>query len=293
MAKRLVERGYVAPKYHAVHHPRLCESEAFYRLAAFAELVDQPVIIFHVSTAEGAQVIREARGRGVKLFAETCTQYLTLTVDDLDRPGLEGAKWICSPPLRWKSDQEALWKALELGDLQFISSDHAPYRFDETGKLRAGKNPSFKEIANGMPGLELRLPLLFDAMVTRGRSDIQKFVEWTSTAPARMYGLHPKKGTIAVGSDADICIWDPKKTTTVSDADVHDNTRYTPYVGKKITGWPVTVLRRGEVIVDQGKLSGKAGSGRFLPREAGAFAQPTGRLSPEFDPERNFGAKLY
>jgi dihydropyrimidinase len=293
MARRLVERGYVAPKYHAVHHPRLCESEAFYRLAAFAELVDQPVIIYHVSTAEGCRVIREARGRGLKLFAETCTQYLTLTVDDLDKPGLEGAKWVCSPPLRLKSDQEALWQALELGDLQFISSDHAPYRFDETGKLRAGPKPSFKEIANGMPGLELRLPLMFDAMVAKGRYGVQKFVEWTSTAPARMYGLNPKKGTIAIGSDADICIWDPKKKITVRDEDVHDKTRYTPYVGMKITGWPVTVLRRGEVIVDKGKLAAKAGSGRFLARDAGDAAKPTGRLSPEFDPKRNFGAKVY
>ncbi len=293
MARRLVERGYTAPKFHAVHHPRLCESEAFYRLAAFAELVDQPVIIYHVSTAEGCKVIREARGRGLKLFAETCTQYLTLTVDDLDKPGLEGAKWICSPPLRQKSDQEALWHALEIGDLQFISSDHAPYKMDETGKFRLGKtNPSFKEIANGMPGLELRLPLMFDAMVSKGRYGIEKFVEWTSTAPARMYGLHPKKGTIAIGADADICIWDPKKKVTIRDEDVHDNTGFTPYVGRKIEGWPVTVLRRGQVIMEKGKLAAEPGSGRFLARQAGAAAVPTGRLSPEFDPKQNFGAKL-
>ena len=292
MARRLVERGYVAPKYHAVHHPRLCETEAFYRLAAFAELIDQPVIIYHVSTAEGAQVIREARGRGLKLFAETCTQYLTLTVDDLDKPGIEGAKWVCSPPLRAKSDQDALWQALALGDLQFISSDHAPYRMDETGKLRAGKKPTFKEIANGMPGLELRLPLMFDAMVSKGRFSVEKFVEWTSTAPARMYGLHPKKGTIAIVADADICIWDPKKKVTIRDEDVHDNTQFTPYVGRKIEGWPVTVLRRGQVIVEKGKVSAKPGSGQFLARQAGDAATPTGRLSPEFDPKRNFGAKL-
>ncbi|MEZ5850868.1 MAG: dihydropyrimidinase [Hyphomicrobiaceae bacterium] len=293
MGRRLVERGYVAPKYHAIHHPRLCESEAFYRLAAFAELVDQPVIIYHVSTAEGCRVIREARGRGLKLFAETCTQYLTLTVDDLDRPGLEGAKWVCSPPLRTREDQEALWQALELGDLQFVSSDHAPYRFDETGKLRAGPNPSFKEIANGMPGLELRMPLLFDAMVSKGRHGLQKFVEWTATAPARMYGLHPRKGDIFIGADADVCIWDPNKRVTIRDEDVHDRTGYTPYVGRTLEGWPVTVLRRGSVIVDGGKLSAAAGSGQFLPREAGEAARPTGRLSLEFDPERNFGAELY
>ena len=295
MGKRLVERGYVAPKYHALHHPRLCESEAFYRLAAFSELIDQPVIIYHVSTAEGARIIREARGRGLKLFAETCTQYLTLTVDDLDRPGLEGAKWICSPPLRLKSDQEALWQALELGDLQFVSSDHAPYRFDASGKLRAGPNPTFKQVANGMPGLELRLPLLFDAMVSKGRYGIEKFVEWTSTAPAKMYGLNPKKGAIAIGADADICIWDPKRKITIRDEDVHDATRYTPYVGRQIEGWPVTVLRRGAVLVDDGKLAtaAKPGSGNFLPRAAGPAAVPAGRPSLEFDEARNFGAKLY
>ena len=169
MVKRLLEKGYTAPKYHAVSHARLSESEAFTRLIAFSELLDQPVMIFHVSSREGAAVIREARGRGVKIFAETCPQYLFLTADDLDRPGVEGAKWMCSPPTRTHDDQEALWRALELGDLQLISSDHAPYRFDETGKLRAGTNPNFKQIANGLPGLEARLPLLFDAMVSKGR----------------------------------------------------------------------------------------------------------------------------
>ncbi|MDX2156867.1 MAG: dihydropyrimidinase [Hyphomicrobiaceae bacterium] len=293
MGRRLVERGYRDPRFHGPHHPRLCESEAIYRLAAFSELIDQPVIVYHVSTDEGARVIRDARGRGVKMFGETCTQYLTLTVDDLVKPGLEGAKWVCSPPLRWKSDQEALWAALERGDLQFVSSDHAPYRFDATGKLRAGPEPSFKEIANGMPGLELRLPLLFDAMVVKGRYGLNRFVEWTATAPARMYGLGGRKGTIAIGADADICIWDPKRKTTISDASVHDNTGFTPYVGRTIEGWPVTVLRRGEVVADDGKLKASAGSGRFLPREAGEAAVPTGRLSPEFDETRNFGARLY
>lgn len=293
MGRRLVEKGYTAPKFHAVYHPRLCESEAITRLIACAELLDQPVIVFHVSTAEGVNVIREARGRGVKVFGETCTQYLTLTVEDLDKPGLEGAKWICSPPLRTKADQEALWQALALGDLQLISSDHAPYALDDKGKFRHGPNPTFKEIANGMPGLELRLPLLFDAIVSKGRFGIEKFVEWTSTAPARMYGLNPKKGSIAIGGDADIVVWDPKRSVTIRDEDVHDRTRYSPYSGRTVEGWPHVVLRRGDVIVEGGALKAKAGSGRFLPREAGPAAAPTGRLSPEFDATRNFGAKLY
>jgi dihydropyrimidinase len=293
LGKRLVEKGYVAPKYHAVYHPRLCESEAFYRLIACSQLVDQPVIIFHVSTGEGVSVIREARGRGVKVFAETCTQYLTLTKEDLDKPGLEGAKWVCSPPLRTKADQEALWQALALGDLQLVSSDHAPYTMDAKGKFMAGPNPPFKQIANGMPGLELRMPLLFDAMVSQGRYGVQKFVEWTATAPAKMYGLHPRKGSIAIGADADVCIWDPKREVLLRDEDVHDNTKYTPYAGRRITGWPTTVLRRGEIVIEGGSCLAQPGSGVFLPRQAGEAALPTGRLAPEFDPAQNFGAKLY
>src|SRR4029453_8775875 len=169
-------------------------------------LIDQPIMIFHVSTAEGAKVIRDARGQGLKVFAETCPQYLFLTADDLDKPGVEGAKWMCSPPPRRAADQEALWQALALGDLQTVSSDHAPYRFDETGKLRAGPNPNFNQVANGLPGLEVRLRLLFDAMVSGGRLGLEKFVELTATAPAKIYNLHPRKGSIAVGADADIAI---------------------------------------------------------------------------------------
>jgi len=214
MVKRLLARGYTMPKYHAVSHARVSEAEAFTRLIGMAALIDQPIMIFHVSTAEGAKVIRDSRGQGLKVFAETCPQYLFLTAGDLDKPGSEGAKWMCSPPPRTHADQEALWQALSLGDLQTISSDHAPYRYDETGKLRAGPNPNFKQIANGLPGLELRLPLLFDAMVSKGRLGLEKFVELTATAPAKIYNLHPRKGSIAIGADADIAIWDPNRETT-------------------------------------------------------------------------------
>ena len=181
------------------------------------------------------------------MFAETCPQYLFLTAEDLDKPGVEGAKWMCSPPPRGASDQEALWQALALGDLQTVSSDHAPYRFDETGKLRAGPNPNFKQVANGLPGLEVRLPLLFDAMVSKGRLGLEKFVELTATAPAKIYNLHPRKGSIAVGADADIAIWDPAREVTLTDAMMHDLAGYTPYAGRKLRGWPVTVLSRGRV----------------------------------------------
>jgi len=293
LGKRLVERGYTDAKYHAVSHPRASEPEAINRLIAFAELLDQPVIVYHVATGEGAAVIREARGRGVKVYGETCTQYLFLTAQDLDRPGGEGAKWVCSPPLRTTADQEALWQALALGDLQLVSSDHAPYTLDERGKYAHGHVPSFKRTANGMPGLETRLPMLFDAMVTRGRFGINKFVQWTATEPARIYGLGDRKGTLAIGADADIAIWDPSQRVTLTDDLVHDNTGYTPFAGRTITGWPTTVLRRGETIIADGECQAAAGSGAYLPRRGGEAATPSGRLSPEFDPERNFGAKLY
>jgi dihydropyrimidinase len=281
MGKRLVEMGRTAPKYHALSHPRGSEAEAFFRLITFAEFIDQPIMIFHVSTAEGVDVIRQARGRGLKVFAETCPQYLFMTARDLDRPGLEGAKWMCSPPQRTEADQEALWRALDLGDLQTVSSDHAPYAFDASGKLSAGSNPNFKQIANGIPGIEARLPLLFDAMVSKGRLGLSKFVELTATTPARLYNLHPRKGSIAIGADADIVIWDPTRKTVLSDKTFHDRTGYTPYAGREIVGWPVTVLRRGEVIVRDSRLNAKPGSGAHLPRSGGRTAAPLGRVTPD------------
>jgi dihydropyrimidinase len=293
LSKRLLAKGYTAPRYHAVSHPRFGEVEAFTRLIAFAEFIDQPVMIYHVSSAEGVAVIRAARRRGLKVFAETCPQYLFLTKNDLDKPGIEGAKWMCSPPLRETSDQEALWQALSLGDLQLVSSDHAPYAFNEKGKLMAGESANFKQIPNGMPGLQARLPLLFDAMVSNGRFGAEKFVEWTATAPAHIYGLAPRKGSIAVGADADIAIWDPDEQVTFADTQVVDGAGYTPYAGRTVRGWPVTVLRRGEIIAENGRCAAQPGSGQFLPRDGGPAAEPLGRLSPEFDPARNFGARLY
>jgi dihydropyrimidinase len=293
MGKRLLARGYTQPKYHAVSHPRASETEAFERLIAMAGLVDQPIMIFHVSTREGAAIIRRARGSGQKVFAETCPQYLFMTAKDLDRPGLEGAKWMCSPPPRTQDDQEALWRALDLGDLQTVTSDHAPYRFDDSGKLSAGPTSNFKQIANGQPGLETRMPLLFDAMVSKGRMGLMKFVDLTATKPAKIYNLHPRKGSIAIGADADIAVWNPKRKVTINSGMMHDRTGYTPYEGRTVAGWPDTVLRRGAVVVDDGKLLASAGSGRFLPRTGGEAAKPTGRLASEMDPRLNFGARLY
>src|ERR1700757_3613913 len=166
-----------------------------------------------------------------------------MTAKDLDKPGLEGAKWMCSPPPRTEADQEAIWQGLALGDLQVISSDHAPYAFDATGKLMAGHNATFKQIANGLPGIEARLPLLFDAMVSKGRLGLHKFVELTATAPAKIYNLHPRKGSIAIGADADIAIWGPARRVTVSDEMMHDRTGYTPFAGRAASS-PAAAARR-------------------------------------------------
>jgi dihydropyrimidinase len=270
-SERLLAAGHTAPRYQPMSHPRLAETEAFHRLIAMAELVDQPITIFHVSTAEGAEIVREARRRGVQVTAETCPHYLLLTADELDRPGLEGGKWCCSPPLRTASDQDALWESLARRDLQIISSDHAPYSWDEAGKLKNGPSATFRQIANGLPGLELRQLLMFDAMVSQERMTVPDFVELTATAPAKHYGLYPKKGTISIGADADLVLWDPQRRTTVNWADLHDRTGYSPFEGRQLRGFPETVLLRGTVIVDEGELFARPGSGQFLPR----FEAPT------------------
>jgi dihydropyrimidinase len=224
-------------------------------------------MIFHVSTSEAAAEIRSARARGAPVWAETCPHYLFQTEAVLDRPGLEGAKWMCSPPQRTEADQAALWAALALGDLQVVSSDHAPYRHDETGKLSAGPDAPFPAIANGMPGLETRLPLMFDAMVSRGRLGLLAFVELTAGAPARLYGL-ATKGVIAPGYDADLVLWDPARTVTYGADDLHDNVGYNPWEGTTVTGWPARVILRGRTIVAEGRWLGSPGSGRWLRRDA-------------------------
>ena len=282
MSKRLLANGLTGPSAFWMSHPRLAEVDAIQRVVAMSQLVDQPIMVFHVSTAEGAEVVRRARADGVKLFAETCPHYLLLTADDADKPGLEGAKWMCSPSLRTAADQSALWQALARDDLQVISSDHAPYRFDASGKLSAGPDPTFKQIANGLPGLEVRLPLLFDAAVSQGRLGLERFVALTSTAPAKLYGLYPKKGVLAVGADADIAIWSAAKSVRLTASMMHDRTGYTPYEGRTVKGWPETVLSRGRIVVRDGALHAAPGSGRFLPRTAGEAAKPLGRPSAEF-----------
>ncbi|MEM9046441.1 MAG: dihydropyrimidinase [Pseudomonadota bacterium] len=263
----LVAAGLTRPEHHAISHPRLAEIEAVERLCRFAEFFATPVMLFHISTAEALEAIRNARGRGVPIWAETCPHYLFMTAEVLQRDGIEGAKWMCSPPQRTVGDQEALWGALDRGDLQVVSSDHAPYRFDETGKLRAGEAPTFPEIANGLPGLEPRLALMFDAMVAGDRLGAQAFARVTASEPARIYGL-PRKGQIAPGFDADIAIWNAEESRTYGANDLHDNVGYNPWEGRTVQGVVETVLLRGKPIVREGEFLGEPGQGQWLHRES-------------------------
>ena len=267
----LLARGLTRPVHHALSHPRMAKIDAVEHMRRFAEFLAQPVMLFHISTAEGAEAVRSAKARGAPVRAETCPHYLFSDASVLDRPGLEGAKWMCSPPQRTAADQEALWEALADGTLDLVSSDHAPYRFDDTGKLIAGPAARFDQIANGMPGLETRMPLLFDAMVTGGRGGVKAFVRATASAAAEIYGL-PNKGNISVGYDADLTLWSPTASRTYRADDLHDNTGYNPWEGRTVTGWPETLLLRGRVIVADGAAEAPPGSGRLVPRPAPGFS---------------------
>lgn len=261
----LLAAGHRAPRDHARSRPRMAEIEAIERICRFAEYLDQPVMIFHVSTAEGVDAIRAAKARGAPVWCETCPHYLLMTEDVLDKPGLEGAKWMCSPPQRTQADQDALWAGLLEGTVSLVSSDHAPYRFDESGKLAAGANPDFSQIANGLPGLETRLPLLFDAMVAGGRGGPRAFAEATAQAPARLYGFKDK-GALVPGKHADLVIWNPTVERTYAANDLHDNVGYNPWAGRTVRGWPEQVMLRGETLVENGKFLAQPGNGRWLDR---------------------------
>ncbi len=289
---RLLERGLGAPRYHAVSHARLAEGEATNRAVTLSQLLDVPILIVHVSAAEAIDVIRSAQTKGLRIYGETCPQYLFLTADDIAKPGLEGAKFCCSPPPRDHAAQEAVWTGLRNGTFQVFSSDHAPYRYDASGKLPHGDRTIFKDIANGVPGIELRLPLLFSEGVGQGRIDLNAFVALTATNHAKLYGLYPRKGTIAVGSDADIAIWDPERQTTISAGMLHDNVGYTPYEGRTLKGWPVTVISRGRVVVEDGALAAARGSGQFQPCALSAAAKPAGVPVPELAYAARHGTAL-
>ncbi|WP_128254126.1 dihydropyrimidinase [Falsirhodobacter deserti] len=291
MNRRLAAKGLTAPKYHAISRPELAEEEAINRAISLAKLVDAPLFIVHVSTAGGAALVQRAKLAGAKLFAETCPQYLALTRDDLDRSGVEGAKFMCSPPVRDRATQDALWKHIQSGTFESVSSDHAPYRFDATGKFTAGMDAPYPKIANGMPGIAARLPYLFSEGVVRGRITLQQFVALSSTNAAKTFGM-TKKGSLMPGMDADIVIWNPEVTRTVTLADQHDNMDYTPFEGMELTGVPEVVINRGVVIVENGELLAAEGQGRFVARACVDLTGKAGYRAKELDPAQNFGAEI-
>ncbi len=266
LVQRALAAGKTAPKYHALTRPARAEAEATHRAIALAEMADVPVYIVHLSAAEALEMVTEARDRGLPAYAETCPQYLFLSYDNYeeqDDHGFGGAKYVMSPPLRDKATQAQLWRGLAFNDLQCISTDHCPFCMKEQKELGRG---DFSKIPNGAPGIETRMSLVYDGGVRAGRISLNRFVELTSTSPAKIFGLFPRKGTIAPGSDADIVVFDPNRTVTLSAKTLHMKVDYNPYEGRQVTGAADTVISRGRVIIKEGKFVGKPGSGEFLKR---------------------------
>ncbi len=277
LTDQLLAAGHTAPKFHATSRPMLVEREATHRAIALSELIDIPVLIVHVSGREAVEQIRWAQGKGLRIYGETCPQYLFLSSDHLEGEDFHGAKCVCSPPPRDKANQAVIWHGLENGVFQVFSSDHAPFRYDDPqGKMVAGKSAPFNKVPNGIPGLETRLALLFSEGVVKGRIDVNSFVALTSTNVAKIYGLYPRKGTIAVGADADLVIWGERKLK-VENALLHHNVDYTPYEGIELSAWPEITISRGEIVWSRPEVKAAKGRGRFLRCERPAPAKPRPR----------------
>ena len=272
LTDRLLESRKTALRYHVAAHPAIGEREAAYRAISFAELIDTPILVVHVSSAGVVEEIRRAQARGLSIFAETCPQYLFLSAEDIDTADLSGAKCVCTPPPRERANQPGMWRGIEDGTLAVFSSDHSPWNYAD--KIAGGPTTSFKDVLNGIPGIETRLPLLFSA--TQGgdpaaqnalRLTLNRFVDLTTSTPAKLYGLYPRKGVIAVGSDADLAIWDPEMRVTIRNAMLHHAVDHTPYEGVRVRGWPVMTISRGDIVWADGQVQSAAGRGRFLPCE--------------------------
>lgn len=266
LTRRLEAAGRTAPRFHVHSRPMLVEREATHRAIALSELVEVPILIVHVSGREAVEQIRWARGHGLRVFAETCPQYLFLTAADLGvDDSYHGARCVCSPPPRDKANQEVIWDGLADGLFTVFSSDHAPFRFDAPeGKKPGGEEVAFRHIPNGIPGIETRMALLYSEGVLGGRITLEQFVALTSTNPAKAYGLHPRKGAIAIGSDADLVIWDEREFV-LRNSQLHHNVDYTPYEGMTLRAWPGMTIVGGEVVWDGKTFLPRLGQGRFLP----------------------------
>ncbi len=269
IVKRAIAEGKTAPKYHALTRPTKAEAEGVHRAIALAEIAEGPVYIVHLSCDDALQEVTRARDLGVPAYAETCPQYLFLDYSVYEKPGFEGAKYVMTPPIREKWNQDKLWRGLQMNDLQVVSTDHCPFCFKEQKEL--GKS-DFSKIPNGGPGVENRMSLVYNGGVASGRISLNRFVEITSTSAAKIFGLFPRKGTLAVGSDADIVIFDPNEEMTISAKTHHMNVDYSAYEGMRVKGVTKSVLSRGRVVIDDGKYVGKPGQGQFLKR--GLFNSP-------------------
>jgi len=263
LVDEIAGRGDLAPKFHGQSRPSRLEGEATARVLALAEVAGAAAYIVHLTCNEALEAVRDARRRGVRAFAETCPQYLYLSSDDLAKPGFEGAKVVCSPPVRDAWHQEPLWRGLATGDLQVVATDHCPFNY--VGQKDMGKD-DFRKIPNGMPALETRMHLIHEG-VNQGRLSLTRFVDAMCTQPAKLFGLYPQKGALVPGADADIVIWDPKREVDLSAAALHMRVDYSPYEGKKVMGGPTKVYRRGQLIVDGDRFLGAAGEGRYLRRQ--------------------------
>src|SRR5215203_1393757 len=272
MTDRLEQAGKTAPHFHAASRPIVVEREATHRAISLSEIIDVPIMIVHVSNREAMEEIRRAQQRGLKIYGETCPQYLVLTASDLEGLNMEGAKYVCSPPPRDHASQAACWEGLQQGVFTLFSSDHCPFRYDEKGKLAPKGRTSFRWVPNGIPGVETRLPILFSEGVAKGRISLNRFVELTATNHAKLYGLYPRKGSIAVGFDADIALWDPNRKETIRQEILHHGSDYTPWEGFEVTGWPVMTMARGETVAEGGRLVGRKGRGEILEREISPYA---------------------
>ncbi len=262
LVERALAAGATAPREHARTRPARAEAEAVQRGLALAEIAGAPLLVVHLSSAEALEEVERAQARGVAAWAETCPQYLLLDAGRYDEPDFAGARYVMSPPLRTRAAQEALWRGLASGAIATVATDHCPFRLADKARGAA----DFSRIPNGAPGIETRLSLLWDAGVRAGRISASRFVELVATAPARLFGLHPRKGVIAPGADADILIWDPERTLTISAATHRSRVDYSLYEGRKVTGAPSVVLARGRVVAEQGRFVGQTGAGRFLRR---------------------------